>query len=86
MSQRLTASFGIRAFQTRSLDHSEHVSERNFARGTFEIDWAFTPTWSFNVGYDTVSQTFLGERRQNGHANLLSFGVVYRGLTRRPSQ
>ncbi|HEX5420237.1 MAG TPA: hypothetical protein VFY39_09570, partial [Gammaproteobacteria bacterium] len=84
ITQRLTASFAVRAFQTRSLDHSEHVSERNFARGALEIDWAFTPTWSFNVGYNTVSQTFLGERRQNGHANLLSFGVVYRGLARGP--
>lgn len=83
VSQRLTTSVAVRAFRLHDLSQSEEVYGRTFARAEFAIEWAFTPTWSLNAAYDAISQNFAGSLRQDGNANIVSFGVVYRGLSRR---
>ncbi len=84
MSQRLTLNFALRAFQSGGLSSTASTDEtqRNYARLAFELDWAFTRTWSFAVGYDAVSQSFQHVSRENGSANVVSLGVVYQGLSR----
>ncbi|HEU4617064.1 MAG TPA: hypothetical protein VFV10_03445 [Gammaproteobacteria bacterium] len=82
LSERITASFALRAVQTDALDDSERVSGRDISRAGIELDWAFTPTWSLAVSYEGISQNFEDRLRSDGTANLLSFGVNYRGLAR----
>jgi hypothetical protein len=86
MSERLTVNFGLRALQERALNHSERASGRDVARLSFDIDWAFTPSWSIAFGVDALSQRFVDRLRADGNANVLSVGVIYRGRSRQQAQ
>jgi hypothetical protein len=55
-------------------------------RFSFDVDWAFTPSWSVAFGYDALSQRFVDSLRADGSANVLSVGVVYRGRSRQQQQ
>jgi hypothetical protein len=86
MSERLTMNLGLRALQERALNHSEGQSGRDVARLSFDIDWAFTPSWSVAFGYDALSQRFVDRLRADGSSNVLSVGVVYRGRSRQQAR
>ena len=79
LSERLRAGFGIRAMETGALDRD--TSDREYIRADFDLEWAFTPSWSFAARYGAIDQEFAGERI-DGTANMLSIGAVYRGLSR----
>lgn len=83
MSQRLTGGFGFRYTDTGVLDDTRVGGGfgREFLRLDLDLEWAFSPTWSLNVGYSAVDQEF-DAQRADGNANLLSIGAVYRGLSR----
>jgi hypothetical protein len=82
MSERLTLNFGVRALQERALNHSERASGRDVSRFSFDVDWAFTPSWHLAFGYDALSQRFVDQVRADGNSNVLSVGVIYRGRSR----
>ena len=79
LSERLSAGMGFRLMETGALDRPGQ--DREYVRADFDVEWAFTPSWSFRAGYGAVNQEFPGERT-DGSANLLSLGAVYRGLSR----
>ncbi len=81
LSQRLSAGVGFRAMETGTL---EGVSaDRQLLRADIDVEWAFTPSWSFAARFGAIDQEFSGARL-DGQANMLSIGAVYRGLSRRP--
>jgi len=80
LSERLSAGFGFRAMETGALDRE---TDREYLRADFDVEWAFTPSWSFAARYGAIDQEFSGERL-DGRANMLSVGAVYRGLSRPP--
>src|SRR5690606_14166613 len=79
LSERLSVGFGLRAMETGALDRD--TSDREYIRADFDLEWAFTPSWSFAARYGAIDQEFSGERL-DGTANMLSIGAVYRGLSR----
>jgi hypothetical protein len=79
LSERLRAGFGIRAMETGALDREPY--DRRLFRADFDVEWAFTPSWSFAARYGAVDQKFSGDRI-DGTANMLSVGAAYRGLSR----
>lgn len=79
LSERLRAGFGLRAMETGALDRD--TSDREYIRAEFDVEWAFTPSWSFAARLGVIDQEFAGERL-DGTANMLSIGAVYRGLSR----
>ena len=83
LSERLQAGFGFRAMETGALDRE--IRDREYLRADFDIEWAFTPSWSFAARYGAMDQEFSGERL-DGTANMLSVGAVYRGLSRTPAR
>ncbi len=83
MSQRLTASFAVRAFRTEGLSSRQNEAQRTYTRGGFELDYAFTPTWSLAFGYDVLDQKFTEVMRADGRANILSVSAVYQGLSQK---
>ena len=52
-------------------------------RLSFGVQWAWQPQWSLDVGFDTISQEFTGQARDET-SNRLRFGLTYRGLSRAP--
>lgn len=79
LSERLRAGFGLRALETGALD--QDTNDREYIRGDFDLEWAFTPSWFFTARYGTIDQEFTGERI-DGTANMLSIGAVFRGMSR----
>ncbi|MBN1239657.1 MAG: hypothetical protein JXB36_14230 [Gammaproteobacteria bacterium] len=80
MTERLTGGFAFRYTDTGVLDDPTGF-ERDYTRLDLDLEWAFTPTWSLNVGLGAIDQKFTGDR-EDGSATLFSMGVVYRGLSR----
>src|SRR5690606_3476113 len=60
LSERLRAGFGIRAMETGALDRD--TSDREYIRADFDLEWAFTPSWSFAARYGAVDHKFSGDR------------------------
>src|SRR5690606_26556645 len=58
LSERLRAGFGFRAMETGALDRD--TSDRELLRADFDVEWAFTPSWSFAARYGAVDQKFTG--------------------------
>ena len=81
LSERLSARIGFRAMETGALEGIS--ADRQLLRADIDVEWAFTPQWSFAARLGAIDQEFAGARL-DGQANLLSVGAIYRGLSRRP--
>ena len=78
---RLTGRFGLRAYETTTLDDVQDRNNRDDIRAELNIAWSLTQNWSLEAGYNYLNREFEFENR-DADSNEIFIGINYRGLAR----
>jgi hypothetical protein len=84
LTQRVTARFGVRLNETKSLGDVNVEDNREYARVEIDFEWALKPVLFLQTGYGYTAQDFTEDLiPQKADSNSIYVGMSYRGLSRR---
>ena len=79
---RLTGEFGVRAYQSATLDDVNTTDDRDFSRLELMFEWALKPALFIHFGAGRYTQQFVNETTIEATANSIFTGITYRGRSR----
>jgi hypothetical protein len=84
LTQRVTARFGVRLNETKSLGDVNIQDNREYARAEIDFEWALKPVLFLQAGFGYTAQDFTEDLiPQKADSNSIYVGMTYRGLSRR---
>jgi hypothetical protein len=87
MTQRLSASFGVRLQESESLGNINNINDRRYSRVEVDFEWAIKPVLYLSTGYHYTAEEFINDPTEGKRdKNAIYVGVGYRGLSRRQSR